>query len=149
MIESFSIQNLANIRSLNLENLSSINVFIGENDTGKTMILKVLYTLSKAIEALDKGSENRSLKEIISEKFYWTFQVDKLGDLVSKDREDKSKHFELQATIDKQNLVVSFSDSATKHVGTVTNMAVNRNENSIFIPAKEVLSLFNVIKKFS
>jgi AAA15 family ATPase/GTPase len=146
MIKDFSIKNLANIKELSVQNLSNINVLIGENDTGKTMILKILYTLSKSIENFNKGDENRSLKEIISDKIYWTFQIDKIGDLVSKDREDKSAHFELQACIDDQNLLVSFSDSSTKQVGNVTDRAVNRNENSIFIPAKEVLSLFGVIK---
>ena len=146
MIQNFSIKNLANIEYLDIPKLSNVNVIIGENDTGKTMILKALYSLCKSIETLDKGSENRTLKEIISKKIYWTFQVNKIGDLVTKDREDKSTHFELQASIDEQNLAVSFSDSATKQVGFVTDRAVNREENSIFIPAKEVLSLFGVIK---
>jgi AAA15 family ATPase/GTPase len=146
MIQDFSIKNLANIQLLNISKLEKINVFIGENDTGKTMVLKILYSLCKSIESLEKGSENKTLKEIISEKIYWTFQVDKIGDLVTKDRENKSEHFELQAKIDDQNLVVSFSDSAVKQVGTVTDRVVNREENSIFIPAKEVLSLFGVIK---
>ncbi len=146
MIKDFSIKNLANVKELSVHNLSNINVLIGENDTGKTMILKILYTLSKSIENFDKGDENRSLKEIISDKIYWTFQIEKIGDLVTKDREDKSSHFEIQACIDDQNLLASFSDSATKQVGSVTDRAVNRNENSIFIPAKEVLSLFGVIK---
>jgi AAA15 family ATPase/GTPase len=146
MIKKFSIKNLANVKELNVSNLSNINILIGENDTGKTMILKILYTLSKSIENFDKGDENRSLKEMISDKIYWTFQIDKIGDLVTKDREDKSKHFEIQASIDEQNLLVSFSDSASKQVGSVTDGAINRNENSIFIPAKEVLSLFGVIK---
>jgi len=146
MIKDFSIKNLANIKELNVDNLSNINVLIGENDTGKTMILKILYTISKSIEDFDKGDENRSFKEIISDKIYWTFQIDKIGDLVTKDRENKSAHFELKVSIDKQNLSVSFSDSSNKQVGSVTNKVINRNKNSVFIPAKEVLSLFNVIK---
>ncbi|MFK5970005.1 MAG: AAA family ATPase [Candidatus Marithrix sp.] len=98
MIENFSITNLANIKYLKINNLSNINVFTGENDTGKTMILSVLYTLTKSLENLNRGDENKTFKEIISEKLYWTFQVNKLGDLVSKDREDKSEHCKIKIT---------------------------------------------------
>ena len=147
MIENFSIINLANIKSLKINNLSNINVFTGENDTGKTMILSILYTLAKSLENLNRGDENKNFKEIISEKLYWTFQVNKLGDLVSKDRKDKSEHCEIKITIDKQEILVKFGDSATKLVRNVTDIVENRQENSIFIPAKEVLSLFSIIKK--
>jgi len=147
MIENFSVTNLANIKSLKVNNLSNINVFTGKNDTGKTMILNILYVLSKSLENFNRGDENKTFKEIISEKLYWVFQVNKLGDLVSKDREDKSKHFEIKATIDNQNLFITFGDSANKTVGNITEIVENRQKNSIFIPAKEVLSLFSVIKK--
>jgi len=43
--------------------------------------------------------------------------------------------------------LIKFSDSASKNVGTVTEILTHRDKNSIFIPAKEVLSLFKVIKK--
>jgi len=95
MIEKLIIKNLANIKSLELNNFSNINVFIGENDTGKTMVLKILYTLIKSLEDFERGNENRTFKEIVSDKIYWTFQVDKIGDLVSKDRFNKSEHFEI------------------------------------------------------
>jgi len=147
MIEKLIIKNLANIKSLELNNFSNINVFIGENDTGKTMVLKILYTLIKSLEDFERGNENRTFKEIVSDKIYWTFQVNKIGDLVSKDRLNKSEHFEIQASIDSQNLLIKFSDSASKNVGTVTEILTHRDKNSIFIPAKEVLSLFKVIKK--
>ena len=147
MIKKLSVKNLANIKSFEFDNFSNINVFIGENDTGKTMILKILYSIEKSLENFQRGDENRTFKEIISDKLYWTFQVDKIGDLVTKDRKDKSSHLEIQAQIDNQNILVKFSDSATKQVGTVTEMVEHIDRNSIFIPAKEVLSLFKVIKK--
>ena len=147
MIKKLKIKNLANIKSFEFDNFSNINLFIGENDTGKTMILKILYIIEKSLESFERGNENRTFKEIISDKIYWTFQVDKLGDLVSKDRKNKSEHLEIQAQINNQNLLVKFSDSATKQVGTVTEMVQKIDSNSIFIPAKEVLSLFKVIKK--
>ena len=42
MIASATIQNLGNIAAADLSGLSKINLVIGENDTGKTMLLKAL-----------------------------------------------------------------------------------------------------------
>lgn len=144
MIHNATIQNLANLHEVKLKNLAPINVIIGENDSGKTMILKALYVLSKSVEEFGRGNDNRSIKEIVADKLYWTFQCDQLGDLVSKDQDN---HLKLEAEIDDQHMMLSFSKSAKNTVSTVTEHVYHREENSIFFPAKEVLSLFNVIKK--
>jgi len=145
MIENIEIKNLANIHHIKLDNLSNINIIIGENDSGKTMLLKALYSTSKSLEEYRKGDDNRTLKDVISEKIYWTFQVSKIGDIVSK---DKDEHFLLSTMIDNQNIKYSFSKTAKTTISNINDdNLTTREENSIFLPAKEVLSLFKVIRK--
>lgn len=147
MIESFTLNNCAPIKNLSWSNISkNINVIIGENDTGKTLLLKTLYTTTKSLEEYKKGDNPKSFKEVLNEKLTWTFQLTKIGDLVTKG--DKKNRFKLEARIDDENLSYSFSNSAEKGVGEITNesMIKKREANSIFIPAKEVLSLANIIE---
>jgi len=143
MIKEFEIKNLANIEYLKLSNLSNINLIIGENDSGKTMILKSLYAMVKSLEEYKKGNDNRSLKEIISDKFYWTFQVSRLGELVKK---GSASDLEIDMKVDNQNFKISFGSKTKTNIINVSE-CLNRDKNSIFLPAKEVLSLFQVIKK--
>lgn len=144
MIASATIQNLGNIAAADLSGLSKINLVIGENDTGKTMLLKALYVLSRSLEEFQKGKDPRSYKEVLADKLYWTFQVEKIGELVSKDRREG---FELNAVIDDQSVRFGFSQSAKKSIASVSESVSHRSKNSIFLPAKEVLGLFSVIKK--
>ena len=43
MIKSFEITKYRQFENAKFDNFSNINLFIGENDTGKTTILKFLY----------------------------------------------------------------------------------------------------------
>lgn len=143
MIEEFHIKNCGLIKEVKLRNSSAINLIIGENDSGKTFILKSLYTLVKSLEMFQRGHSNQNFRSLLSEKLKWTFNLDKLGELVTKGVSDK---FSIEAKIDGQNVYSSFTSSATKEVGDVTSLVKNRNAQSVFIPAKEVLSLSSIIR---
>ncbi len=146
MIKTLKLKNLGVVKNLEVSSFGNINIFIGKNDSGKTMILKALYTIVKSLENFKKGDDSRSFKEILSEKTFWTFQVEKVGDLVSKDREDKSEHIQIEINCHNQKVGFSFSHSTTKNISNTLESPKNREANSIFIPAKEVLSLFSIIR---
>jgi len=144
MIEDIIISNLANIQQISLEKPAKINIIIGENDSGKTMLLKALYMMTKSVEEYKRGKDQRTFKEVINDKIYWTFQVNNIGDIVRKgSRENTTLHMKL----DGKSIDIKLSASASKSVGSAMTESSGRNKNSIFLPAKEVLSLFNVIKK--
>ena len=144
MIKRIKLDNCGPIGKLEWNNLSEINLIIGENASGKTVLLKSLYASVKSIEEYKKGNDHRSYKEILNEKLRWTFQLDKLGNLVKKG--NKSNKFKLEMDIDNQKTSFSFGSSAEKGVGELFESVSNRKQNSLFLPAKEVISLANVIK---
>ena len=64
---------------------------IGKNGTGKTFLLKALYVAIKTAEEYHRGDDVRSVNEILAEKLRWTYQMQNLGDLVTKSTSDRLK----------------------------------------------------------
>ena len=141
-IQFCRFENYGVLPNFDFSNVSNINLIIGENGTGKTAFLKALYSAARAMEDYKRGDDIRSMADIISEKLRWTFQVEKIGDIVTR---GVTEPLSFQMTLDEQNIAYQFSSSAERKVGAVTAPDSGRGANSVFIPAKEVLSLFSVI----
>lgn len=145
MLSDIRIKNFGPLADLAWPNPSpQINVVIGENASGKTFLLKALYAAVRAVEEHGRGNDNRGPKQVLDDKLYWTFQTDKIGELASKGAKERLSFF---ARADEQAISFEFSASAEKGVGIYSMPTKNREAVSIFLPAKEVLSLFHVIKK--
>ena len=143
-IEELCLKNFGVIENFHCNQFSNINLIIGENGTGKTFLLKALYSAVKTLEEYKRGDDISPINDILSKKLRWTFQVDKLGDMVSKNAEEG---LDFQIRLDKVSLNYQFSKSATSQVGMIEPVAGGKEGNSVFVPAKEVLSLFSVILK--
>jgi AAA15 family ATPase/GTPase len=143
MITELFLSSLGPIEKLETKGLQNVNLLIGKNGMGKTFLLKALYASVKTIEQYKRGQNIRTDKEILSEKLYWTFQSSSLGDIVKKG----SATFSFQMTSDQnERFEYSFGPSTTKQIQTLTNTFLPRvADNSIFIPAKELLSLREII----
>lgn len=143
MITEILLSSLGPIEKLEAKGLRNINLLIGKNGMGKTFLLKALYASVKTIEQFKRGQNIRSDKEILAEKLYWTFQSSSLGDIVKKGSTAFS--FLLMSDQDER-FEYSFGPSTTKQIQNLTNTFSPRtSDNSIFIPAKEILSLREII----
>ena len=143
-IKEFELNNYGPLPSFHTDRISNINLVIGENGTGKTFFLKALYSAVKTAEEYKRGDDIRSFSDVLSEKLRWTFQIEKLGDMVSRS-EKEILSFDL--SLGEERISYRFSESAQNKVVSVTAPSTGRASNSIFIPAKEVLSLYSVILK--
>jgi len=144
MIKSFSIKNFGPVQSLSCEGLAGVNLFIGPNGIGKSIILKSLYAALKSVEQSGHGMEHRSVKELLSSKLYWTFQTDELGMLVRKGTQELS----FTMSSDKGETVsYSFGYATSKKITNLSSTFAKREDNTVFIPAKEVLSLKDNIEE--
>ena len=142
MIKSIRIDNLGPIPQMHSGALSGINLIIGPNQSGKTFLLKALYAALKTIEQYKRGKENRLDKEILSDKLYWTFQASELGSIVRKGQSAMS--FSMKS-YKKEEFAYSFGHSTTKLANINTNTFAPRSSNTVFIPAKEILSIRDII----
>ena len=145
-IQALELENFGNISSFQCSDFSNINLIIGENATGKTFLLKAMYSAIRSMEEYKRGDDVRSMSEILPEKLRWTFQVDKLGDIVNRSASE-SLRFKIETDHEQNCMEYQFSQSANTKVGNVTAPKAQKEGNSVFIPAKEVLSLFSVILK--
>jgi energy-coupling factor transporter ATP-binding protein EcfA2 len=144
MLDNIEINNFGPLRQLQWQHLDKINLVIGNNGTGKTFLLKALYTALRTLEEYKRGDDPRSASEILADKLYWTFQPEKIGDLVTKGADKLSLRLHLNGRV----FNYSFGKDTTKAITALENhVASPRHSNSIFLPAKEVLSLHTVILK--
>ncbi|MCP4118530.1 MAG: AAA family ATPase [Desulfobacteraceae bacterium] len=144
MINTINLNNFGPLAKLDWPNLGPINLVIGGNGSGKTFLLKSLYSAMRTLEDYRRGDDQRTAAEILAKKLYWTFQPDKIGDLVTKGADAA-----LTCTIqfENHNFVYSFGKDTTKKISSLENHVPPRSSNSIFLPAKEVLSLHQIILK--
>lgn len=144
-IDEVELKNFGIIENFECSNFSNINLIIGENGTGKTFLLKALYSAVKSLEEYKRGDDITPMQDIISDKLRWTFQVDKLGDMVCKGKNTEELSCHIKAG--QCALKYMFSKSAATKPGLVIEPEKGKEGNSVFIPAKEVLSLYSVILK--
>lgn len=144
MIQKVTIKNIGTIDNLSFDGFQNINLIIGENGTGKSFLLKSLYSAMKTAEDYKRGEDVRNSADILADRLRWCFQTEKIGDIVKKGS-DTPLLFEMYWN-DKR-FSYGFTDNATVKVPNVVNEIEPLKSNSIFIPAKEVLSLFNIILK--
>ena len=145
-IQSLHLKNYGKLPEFHCKKFTGLNLIIGENATGKTFLLKSLYSAVRAMEDYKRGDDIRPMVDILSDKLRWTFQADKLGDLVTRSAAE-GLTFKMQSDQQDMALEYQFSQSAASKVGTAVAPAAQKPGNSIFLPAKEVLSLFPIILK--
>jgi AAA15 family ATPase/GTPase len=157
MIQQAIIKNFLNHKEFTVKSFPSITVIIGENDTGKTGILKILYATCKSLEIFSRKSNSIgdvSYKKTLGEKLLNTFQPRKngIGDIVRKGNKDK---FSLDIGFKKedkmpyqQEIRFSFGETTTQNITDCSEIVKSAPEdfNTLFIPAKEVLTAFKAIK---
>lgn len=117
-----------------------INVFIGENGTGKTHILKLLYSACQASNPKVSFS-NKIVRTMLPDDF-------KISRLITRDRGNHNAKVRISAKMDEnaptKNLTVDFNNKTKKWEAAVKGETTWEKEfsmiSSIFIPAKEILS---------
>lgn len=145
MIDSIQVENFGMHRNIEWKHLQNINLLLGINGTGKTFILKAMYVAMRTLEQYRRGNAQQSLQDILQEKLHWTFQSDRLGDLVNKTNGGK---LTFSMKVDGKSISYEFGrDTVKKILKAGTTFKQNRDSNTVFIPAKEVLSLQDVILK--
>lgn len=126
---------------------SGVNVIIGENGTGKSHVLKLIYCLSESIrrhatgEGLDQAVHKRDLADVLAEMLAAVFQPDELGRLVRRGVGRRKARIRARW---REDIHESFIDVELTSLGrlSISKHSLPSLERSIFIPTREVLSIF-------
>ena len=140
MIKKFSIESIGEFRKkTEFEFSKNINVFLGKNATGKSIILKFLYS-SLAFLNNKKQSENKEiLNHNLSEKIKNVFLIEKIGKLSTR----KQGRIKSKVEVFFANNNFAFSFSTKSHKAKIEVIPDNKIGKSIFIPTKEILSIMD------
>ena len=145
MLNQIELTNFGPLGQVKWDHLGPINPIIGGNGAGKTFLMKACYCTMRTLEAYKRGGEPRTAAEILAEKLRWTFETGKIGDLVTKGKGVEGPLVS-RIRLDGNDFQYSFGKDTTKVIHSLENHVPPRDKsNSIFLPAKEVLSLHQVI----
>lgn len=147
-VESLAVDGFTAFDRSGLEFSEQLNVFIGENGTGKTHAMKLIYSLLRGIGA-DPEEETRNKEEwrrTLADKLVAVFQPDSLGRLTNRGRGRRSADVELryrQTGVDStRGCGIHFSTNSSKRVKFDGSPPQLADVSTVFIPAREVLSIF-------
>lgn len=144
MIKEFQVQNFGCIDSIRVENLKGINLIVGPNSCGKSTLLKALYAAKRSAELFQRGKNDESYQRLLHKKLRWTFQVDSLQSLIKK---DASLSANVQFKADKAEVNFSIDKQKGLICSPLYNAVKPTPVNSVFLPAKEILSLQKLVIK--
>ncbi len=144
MFNHITLENMSAFQKLNWQQHKHINLIIGENDTGKTHLLKILYCLARSIEEYHKTGHAppRTWQEILANKLLWTFQPTDwaLNQLIFKGRQ------RLKVAARFYETDISFALGEKMTIPDISeSISLLPKFNTLFIPPKEVLTAFDAI----
>lgn len=142
MIKNIELNSFGPIKHFAYDGFQNINLIIGRNGSGKTFLLKAVYAALKAIEQYQRGKEPRSQKQLLAEALYWTFQGRELGSLVRKG--DLALSFAMGSDKNEE-MKYSFGPKTVNTIQNLESSFLPTDVNNVFIPAKEILSIQDVI----
>lgn len=143
MIKTLKISNFTAFKDVELRFGNGLNVVVGENGTGKSHILKLGYSILRMLSEFgDKEPAKDVLERKIAEHLIDIFRPNALGRLASRTQGTSTSAVEL--TWGKQGILeFTFSTRNTEKVGITKFSYEKLKSSSLFIPTKEILSVFS------
>lgn len=152
MLDKIKIENFTVFDDVEFAFGKGINVIIGDNGTGKSHLLKLAYAISSvAVEASKQDSTpaKADLQRLVATKLLNTFRPDSLGRLVRSKRakgEGRGNRGRARVQLSfvgaTDEWQFNFSGMAEKDVAFDNAPKAFPKSETIFIPTKEVMSMF-------
>lgn len=142
-IQNLKINNFMLFEETSIDWSKNINVIFGENSTGKTTLLKLMYSVLKPLGKNDLTQMPKELTEkMFVEKLLGVFRPDemRIGRMVSRRTESKRADFSLD--LEKKNQVsVGFGFRHENHADISLKIAspITKYE-AVYIPTREMIS---------
>ena len=142
MIKNFEIHDYRQFKNAKFDNFANVNLFVGENDTGKTTILKFLYCISHELKNLiNTNIRVCNIFQYINN--IYTFNNFKFGSSNKPTNKLKKLYLYNENSI---HFNASISNSNNEIINSNDNINdYNYDYKPLFIPAKEILSIMNAV----
>ena len=142
-IKKLTLNNFMAFENAEIDWSDNINIICGENSTGKTTLLKVMYSMIKPLSNGSKDNLTKEMEEqLFVKKIQGVFRPDemKIGRLVSRKRGSNWTDFSVELE-KKQKISVGFGNRQENHadISIEKNMKMKKYD-IIYIPTKEMIS---------
>lgn len=151
MFSNLIVKNMAIFQQLEWQQHQRLNLIIGENDTGKTILLKLLYCIAKSIEESQKLQNTPSLswQNVLADKLRWTFQPPalELSKLVHQGESQFTVTTQWLATEENSTISFTFDGTLTQQILKISPSSLSHfaTLNVLFLPSKEILTVIEAI----
>ena len=144
-MKSLNIENFAAFAHADFQFSPGLNVFIGENGTGKTLLMKLPYAVMRVLAEPARPEEKQLtktwLQRRIAEKLMGVFRPEHLGRLVRRRR--GRERCEVAVQLDRQEGVAfNFATSSRQSVAVTRLPGGWQTRTPIFLPTRELLTIY-------
>lgn len=136
---SLCLKNIMGIKDMNIDLSNNVTVFIGDNSTGKTSILKVLYSLVTGVIDSDQTTKSK-IRNSLEGKIQQVFRPEnlKIGNVVKNGEANASVEVVFD---DERKITAAISSNASEHISMEFNNFSPINCSMVYIPPKEMASI--------
>ena len=147
MIKRLETKNFTVLRNADLDFSEGLNVIIGENGSGKTHLIKLLYSILSCFEELNRMSKQVFItkqlwQKVMATKLRNVFKPDQLGRLTTRRQGRERAEVKFYDKAGEYACSFGFATNSKSEV-IFTKMPTKININApVYFPAKELLSLY-------
>ena len=154
-IQRLDLQDFMLFHKINADFSPNINIICGENSTGKTALIKLLYSCVKSCETLKNTKGDITKEKVESElvsKLQGVFRPDKdsIGRLVY--RRQGSGRAEISVHFDKDALLeIGFGNRQEKHIDITTSkghLSIRNNKRVIAKSDSAHVGNHNIVERY-
>lgn len=145
--KKIDISTFGPVSSANIEVSPQLNIVIGDNGTGKSQLLKLLYSAAFAINEKSGQGDNKELQKgllekRIAQKLLGVFRPDELGRLVT--RRPGTNKCEVEFKFGKLADSLNFGFSSRSRTSVEVNKFPKQplKDTSVFLPSRELISIY-------
>ncbi len=142
-MKSLTVENFAAFGHAELQFSPALNVFIGENGTGKTLLMKLPYAVMRVLaEARPEERLTKTwLQRRIAEKLVGVIRPESLGRLVKRRRGRQRCTVAIQID-DQDDVAFNFAASSRQSVAVAHTPRRCQTKPPIFLPTRELLTIY-------
>lgn len=144
-VKGLKLENFMLFSGLDLPVSSGINIICGDNSTGKTALLKTLYSVLYAYSKVQTDSTKEQIELSFAEKFQGVFRPDErsIGRLTSRKRGGNKTLIEVEIE-GQEKITVNFGTRTIKRVevGLPSRVSAGTKKKfqPVYFPPKEIIS---------
>ncbi|WJY66733.1 recombination protein F [Corynebacterium aquatimens] len=141
-IKSVDVANFGPFAHVQTDFSKDVNIIVGENGTGKTQFLKLLYACTSVIDSHDAELTKTVLSRAIADRLKGTFKPDALGRLVSRVQGQQTTSVKVKYAGIGEPLAFGFHTTAKTEVKVASIPNSRLEDTAVFLPSRELLSIY-------